>query len=96
LAFGAENVQVDPFLVEIYRLSGDLNPTEQTKILNSFNSVLEIPPPLGSNKVIIAHSFPQGVGFGQIPDMGTVIIKPRGQGNGYEVVSQVSLSELRN
>jgi hypothetical protein len=96
LAFGAENVQVDPFLVEIYRLSGDLNPTEQTKILNSFNSVLEIPPTLGSNKVIIAHSFPQGVGFGQIPDMGTVIIKPRGQGNGYEVVSQVSLSELRN
>ncbi|MGB5947669.1 histidine phosphatase family protein, partial [Paenisporosarcina sp.] len=94
LAFGKENVQLDPFWVEIYRLSGDLNPKEQTKILNSFNSVLEIPPPLGSNKVIIAHSFPQGVGFGQIPDMGTVIVKPRGQGNGYEVVGRVSLSEL--
>ena len=96
LAFGKENVQVDPFWVEIYRLSGDLNPTEQTKILNFFNSVLEIPPPLGSNKVIIAHSFPQGVGFGQIPDMGTFIVKPRGQGNGYEVVGRVSLSELTN
>jgi hypothetical protein len=96
LAFGKENVQVDPFLVEIYRLSGDLNPTEQTKILNFFNSVLDIPPPLGSNKVIIAHSFPQGVGFGQIPDMGTVIIKARGQGIGYEVVGRVSLNELRN
>ena len=96
LAFGEENVQVDSFWVEIYRLSEDLNPAEQTKILNSFNSVLEIPPPLGSNKVIIAHSFPQGVGFGQIPDMGTVIVKPRGQGNGYEVVGQVSLTELTN
>ena len=95
LAFGKEIVQVDPFLVEIYRLSGYSKPTKQTKILNSFNSVLEIPPPLGSNKVIIAHSFPQGVGFGQIPDMGTVIVKPRGQGNGYEVVGRVFLNELR-
>ena len=96
LAFGKENVQVNPFWVEIYRLSGDLNTTEQTKILNSFKSVIEIPPPLGSNKVIIAHSFPQGVGLGQIPDMGTVIVKPRGQGNGYEVVSRLSLNELTN
>ncbi len=96
LAFGKEIVQVDPFFVEIYRLSGDSNPIEQTKILNSFNSMLEIPPPLGSNKVIIAHSFPQGVGIGQISDMGTVIVKPRGQGNGYEVISRMSLNELRN
>ena len=96
LAFGKENVQVDPFWVEIYRLSGDLNPTEQTNILNSINSVLEIPPSLGSNKVFIAHSFPQGLGFGQIPYMGTVIVKPLGEGNGYEVVGRVSLRELTN
>ena len=96
LAFGKEIVQVDPFWVEIYRLSGDLNPTEQTIIFNSLNSVLEIPPPLGNNKVIIAHSFPQGVGFGHIPNMGTVIVKPRGQGNGYEVVGRVSLNKLTN
>ena len=94
LAFGAENAQVDPFWVEIYKLSGKLSSTEQNRILDSLNSFLEIQPPPRSNKVIIAHSFPKGLGLGQIPNMGSVVVKPCGQGKGYEVISQLSLSEL--
>ncbi|WP_325063577.1 histidine phosphatase family protein [Risungbinella massiliensis] len=96
LAFGEENVQVDPFWVEIYKLSGNLSKANQESILNYLRSVLEIKPPMGSNKVIIAHSFPKGVGLGEIPDMGTVVVEPQGQGNGYKVVAQISLVELAN
>ncbi|SQB93201.1 phosphoglycerate mutase [Clostridium tetanomorphum] len=78
LAFGMENVKIDPFWVEIYRLSGNLSNEEQNRILVSLQSKLEIKPPQGSNKVIIAHNFPQGIGLGQIPNMGTVIVKPLG------------------
>jgi hypothetical protein len=46
--------------------------------------------------VINAHNFPEDIGLGQIPNMGTVIIKPRGQGNSYEVVAKVSLIDLLN
>ncbi|MBT2663489.1 hypothetical protein J7E35_20885 [Bacillus sp. ISL-45] len=46
------------------------------------------------NNIVIAHSFPDGVGLGQITNMGTVIEKPKGKGNGYEVVDQLSLSDL--
>ncbi|MGN8767995.1 histidine phosphatase family protein [Paenibacillus barengoltzii] len=94
LAFGKENVQVDPFGYDIYKLSGNISHAEQTRILNSLRFVLETQPPIGSNMVIIAHSFPTGVGLGQIPNMGTVVVKPSGRGNGYEVVTKVSLEEL--
>ncbi len=94
LAFGVENVQVDPFWVNIYRLSANLSLIQQQRILNDLNLLLEELPPPGENKVIIAHSFPEGVGLGQISDMGTVIIKPFGRGNGYQVVGRLSLKEL--
>ncbi|MFC4024225.1 histidine phosphatase family protein [Oceanobacillus longus] len=93
LAFGSGNVQVDPFLVDIYRLSGDLISSERQGILNNLLFMLERIPE-GGNKVIVAHSFPEGVGLGQIPDMGTVIISPKGQGSGFEVVSKLSLSDF--
>ena len=94
LAFGSGNVQVNPFWVEVYRLSGNLPSSDRQRILNNLKSVLETIPEEGRNKVIVAHSFPEGVGLGQIPYMGTVIIKPKGEGNGYEVVSQLSLADL--
>ena len=94
LAFGSGNVQVNPFWVEIYRLNGNLPIIDRQRILNNLQSVLETIPEQGKNKVIIAHSFPEGGGLGQLPDMETVIIKPRGEGNGNEVVSQLSLVVL--
>jgi hypothetical protein len=96
LAFGSANVQIDPFWVEIYRLSGNLSGAEQKRIQDLLRSVLEIKPLQGSNKVIIAHSFPKGMGLGQIRNMETVIIKPKGQRNGYEIVNQLSLAKLRD
>ena len=93
LAFGSGNVQVNPFWYEIYRLSGNLPSSDKQIILNHFNTVLETIPEEGKNEVIVAHSFPEGIGLGDIPYMGTVIIKPKGTGNGYEVVHQLSLAD---
>jgi hypothetical protein len=82
-------VLASPFWIEIYKLSANLSTAEQERILSSLRSILEIQPPLGSNKVIIAHSFPEGIGLGPIPDMGTIVVKPRGEGNGYDVIAEV-------
>lgn len=94
LAFGRGNVQIDPFWVDIYRLSGNLSASEQKRILNDLESRLENPPPPGGNRVMIAHSFPAGMGLGQIANMGTVVVKPLGQGKGYEIIRKLSLAEL--
>lgn len=94
LAFGIGNVQVDPAWVNVYRLSGNLPNGDTQIILNALQKVLESKPQAGGNDIIIAHSFPEGIGLGQMPDMGTVIIKPRGKGFGYEVISRLSLSDL--
>lgn len=96
LAFGSAGVQLDPFWFEIYRLSGNISGAEQRRILDNLQSRLEMIPPQGSNKVIIAHSFPNGIGLGQIPNMGTVVVRPLGQGNGYEIVGKLSLVDLIN
>ncbi|MNI85890.1 hypothetical protein D3C73_1429230 [compost metagenome] len=69
-------------------------PAEQQKTLNDLTSVLEVLPSPRANKVIIAHSFPQGIGLGEITNLGTVIVKPRGRGHGYEVVGRLTLDEL--
>ncbi|WP_246590625.1 histidine phosphatase family protein [Paenibacillus sophorae] len=94
LAFGEGNVQNDPFWIRIYRLSSDVTPSEREDTLAALTSVLEKAPSSGTNQVIVAHSFPQGVGLGEIPNLGTVVVKPGGQGNGYEVVGRISLAEL--
>ena len=94
LAFGWANVQINPFWVEVYNLSGSISTSEQKRILDSLRSKLETKPLQGTNEVIIAHSFPDGIGLGQIPDMGTVIVKPMGQGNGFEIVNRLSLEDL--
>ncbi|WP_455538667.1 histidine phosphatase family protein [Terrisporobacter sp.] len=91
LAFGWQNVQVNPFWFETYRLKENLSNAEQTRILDTLKSILEIQPPQGSNKVIIAHSFREEIGLGLISNMGTVIIRPRGHGKGYEIISKLSL-----
>jgi hypothetical protein len=93
LAFGTAYVS-DPFLYEINLLNENPTLPELTRILNTLNYRLEIAPPQGSNQVLIAHSFPDDIGLGQIPYMGTVIVKPFGRENGYKVVAKLSLGEL--
>ncbi|RUT33576.1 histidine phosphatase family protein [Paenibacillus zeisoli] len=94
LAFGKGNVQVDPFWVKIYSLSGQVTPAEQASTLAALSTGLEQAQPAGTNKVIVAHGFPKGVGLGDIPNLGTVVIRPRGAGKGYEVVDRITLNEL--
>lgn len=94
LAFGNGNVQVEPFWVEVYKLSGNLPSEERQRTLNRLQSILETKPEGGRNNFIIAHSFPEGIGLGQIPNMGTVIVDPKGISNGYEVVSKLTLTDL--
>jgi hypothetical protein len=96
LAFGEGNVQTNPFWIRIYSLGGDLSPAGQQAALVALSSVLERIPSVGTNKVIIAHSFPPGVGLGVMPNLGTIVVKPRGQGNGYEIVSKITLEEWTN
>ncbi|MDO7906288.1 histidine phosphatase family protein [Paenibacillus sp. JX-17] len=96
LAFGQEQVQPDPFWVKVYRLSGKAGPAEQQATLAELVTVLEKVPPAGTNQVIVAHSFPEGLGLGDIPNLGTVIIKPNGPGKGYEIVGRVSPGDLQN
>ncbi|GAE37097.1 histidine phosphatase family protein [Halalkalibacter akibai] len=94
LAFGVDYVYVDPFWVNIYNLSSIFDVAEQGRILSNAQAALEVQPHPGMNKVIIGHSFPPGVGFGAMPDMGTVVIRPLGPGNGFEVVAYLTLEEL--
>ncbi|WP_310829560.1 histidine phosphatase family protein [Paenibacillus pedocola] len=93
LAFGEGMVQTDAFWARIYNLSNSLSPAEQQGLVNDLTSALEGSPSPGTNKVIIAHSFPQGVGLGEIANLGTIIIKPNGQGKGFEVVGRFTLEE---
>lgn len=93
LAFGYGSVQVHPYWFDIYRLSKNVSSIDKEIIINNFNSFVETTPLDGNNKVIIAHSFPKGVGLGDIPYMGTVIIKPKGEKKGYDVVQQLSLED---
>lgn len=96
LAFGRGYVQVDPFWLDVYNLSRNITQSEQVRTLDTLRSKLEIVPAPGTNQVIIAHGFPDAVGLGQIPDMGTVVIRPLGRGNGFEIISRLSLSDLAN
>ncbi|WP_442602392.1 histidine phosphatase family protein [Paenibacillus sp. KN14-4R] len=94
LAFGADRVQVDPFWFNIYKLNNkDTTSEEQARTLADLDAKLEMIPSAGMNQVVIAHSFPQGVGLGEIADFGTVIVKPRGQGKGYEIAGKLTLAD---
>ncbi len=75
-------------------LGGNLSTVQQNSILTAFQSMLEMKPPEGINRVIIGHSFPKNVGLGVISNMGTVIIKPKGLGQGYEVLGKLTLEDL--
>ncbi|MFC5649074.1 histidine phosphatase family protein [Paenibacillus solisilvae] len=94
LAFGKPNVEVMPHLAQINVLSSDERTNEEERIiLKKLAELFEIPVPQGSNLVIVGHTFPAGKGLGEIPFMGTVVIKPNGAGKGYEIIRRIRLDE---
>jgi hypothetical protein len=94
IIFGRGNVQILPALYEIYKLNGPLLKEEQAYLLSMLTTLLETKPPQGFNRVIVAHAFPEGLGLGSIPNMGTVIVQPLGKGAGYVLVDKLSLEDL--
>ncbi|WP_102348469.1 histidine phosphatase family protein [Bacillus sp. Marseille-P3661] len=96
LAFNPSNILTDPFLLDLYRLGGSLSEREQERILTHLRAVLEKEPSHRRNKVMVAHSFQEGIGLGQLPNMGTVVVKPRGLGKGYEIVDLLTLADLKD
>ena len=97
LAFGKQNVAVVPFLVNIDYLHRDkITGEEEQNILDKLTTIFETPLSQGSNRIIIGHSFPPGKGMGEVPYMGTVLIKPNGAGKGYEIVRRISFDEWKS
>ena len=96
MAFGWENIAVDPFWYDIFRLKDNLPQEEVTAILDTLKIKLGVKPNLGYNTAIIAHSFPINLGLGQIPDMGTIVIKPNVQGKGYEIIDKLTFEDFMN
>ncbi|MGD8189394.1 histidine phosphatase family protein [Brevibacillus ginsengisoli] len=95
IAFGNQNVKIVPFLADILKVGrADIASKEKQNIVDKFTKMMEIAPPAGSNQIIIGHGFPSGTVLGEIPSMGTVLIKPKGQGNGYEIVRRINLDEF--
>ncbi|RAI98308.1 histidine phosphatase superfamily protein (branch 1) [Paenibacillus pabuli] len=93
-AFGKPNVTVNEFWMNIYELSKNINTEDAQNIIQAFKNEVERITPNTSNRVIIAHSFPQGMGLGDIPYMGTVILKPLGNHMGYEIVKRLTLEDV--
>lgn len=95
LAFGSGNVAVDPSLAAIAKLSdSSISAAEKQSIVMQVEKMFELVPQSGTNKVVIGHAFPSGVAVGEIPYMGTVVIKPKGPGNGYEIVQKINLQDF--
>ncbi|WP_063858213.1 histidine phosphatase family protein [Paenibacillus sp. A3] len=94
IAFGERNVAINDFWLKIYELSGDADPQQIQETIRAFTTAVEPKPPEGTNRVIIGHAFPSGIGLGDIPNLGTVVLKPLGLGMGYKVVGSMSLEEV--
>ncbi|MFB5282455.1 histidine phosphatase family protein [Peribacillus sp. Hz7] len=88
LAFSNNPIRIERSLAKIVDLSEvpTLTDAERKVIIDDFIRLLERPPSSGQNKVIIGHSFPKELELGNIDYMTGIVIKPKGRGNGYEVV----------
>lgn len=94
IAFGSNNVQVYPLLANIEELrKTNVSNERKQSITEDLTKMLETIPPRGANQILVGHMFPAGTLLGEIPNMGTVIIKPRGAGKGYEIVKRISLEQ---
>ncbi|MGE8034450.1 histidine phosphatase family protein [Lysinibacillus sp. KCTC 33748] len=94
LAFPYSYIQIDPIGYGIYKLGGAIPFIEKNNILSNVQSALERKPSQGMNQVIVAHSFPEDIGLGKISNMGMVIVKPNGPGNGFEIIKKLTLEDL--
>ncbi|NUU79134.1 histidine phosphatase family protein [Paenibacillus xylanilyticus] len=93
IIFGTQNVKLNGLWINIYRLSQNPSNEDIDSTLQAFKNEVEKIPPT-SNRVIVAHSFPPGMGLGEISSMETVIIKPLGDHKGYQVIGKLKLEDV--
>jgi hypothetical protein len=94
LAFGERKIETKENLAYIYYLSANDLTNEQMNIKTSLLSMFETNPQPGSNQVIVGHSYPFHDSIqGEIPNTGTVVLKPKGPGNGFEFVGLIPLED---
>ncbi|MEK3823642.1 MULTISPECIES: histidine phosphatase family protein [Paenibacillus] len=93
-AFGIQNVKANDFWLNIYKLSQNPSTETMNSTLQVFNKEVEQTPPSHFNRVIVAHSFPPGLGLGELSSMETVIIQPLGDQRGYKVIGKLKLEDV--
>lgn len=93
-AFGTQHVKVNEFWLNIYNLSQNPSTEKINSTLQAFTNEIEQTPPTHFNRVIVAHSFPPGVGLGELTSMETVILKPLGDQQGYKVIGKLTLEDI--
>ncbi|MEK3776022.1 histidine phosphatase family protein [Paenibacillus sp. FSL K6-4396] len=94
IAFDTQQVKVNDFWLNIYNLSQNPSTEKINSTLQAFTNEIEQIPPTHVNRVIIAHSFPPGIGVGELASMETVILKPLGDQKGYEVIGKLTLEDV--
>ncbi|WP_339233679.1 histidine phosphatase family protein [Paenibacillus sp. FSL R5-0517] len=94
IAFGAQNVKENTFWLNIYKLSQNLDTENINSTIQAFTNEVEQTSPTNSNRLIVAHSFPSGLGLGELSSMETFIIKPLGDHKGYQVVGKLKLEDV--
>lgn len=94
IAFGAQNVKENTFWLNIYKPSKNLDTENINSTIQAFTNEVEQTASTNSNRLIVAHSFPSGLGLGELSSMETVIIKPLGEHKGYRVVGKLKLEDV--
>lgn len=96
IVFGNKNVVVNPVLASIEKLKIEDYPADKKQqILMELTKIFETPPAPGTNSVIVAHTFPPNVALGDIPNLGAVILKPKGMGQGYEITDRFNIEDFK-
>lgn len=94
LAFREQNIEVYNNLAYIGYLEKDNLPDREQQIKEDLIKTLETLPSDNLNKVLIAHHHIFNDSQNDLPHMGTVILKPKGPGKGYEFVGFISLEQF--
>ncbi|WP_246070611.1 histidine phosphatase family protein [Paenibacillus kobensis] len=95
IIFGNQNIVVNPVLASIEKLKIEDYPADKKQqIVRELTKIFETPPALGTNSVIVAHTFPPNVALGEIPNLGAVILKPKGMNQGYEIIHRFNIEDL--
>lgn len=96
LAFPRKIICIVPSLAEIVSLCEmpTITDAKRTIIIHEIRRLFELPPSKGQNRLIIGHSFPKEIEFGNLPYMTGIVIHPKGWRNGYEVIGKLDFNKI--